>query len=308
MMTADEIADALERPTQQTADGLPIVTVSHDIETAHGRVRMHEHIGRGAWVRVPRRPVLLLPGPVAVSSFFRIPFPGYDAAGVLAREGYVCLTVDLLGTGESEEPKDGRACTVERNAAAISEALAELCAKRAYPAVDVIGESWGAAIGTRLARDPARVRSCAIVSTLFRDPTPAIDQMARAPHMRGVLDALPDGYLPVGEEIWGPLSGPMPEAVAAWTMETQPGRYASAPMIAVLDLPYFDPSGARVPGLVVRGAEDPLVSETDAFDLAETYGGPAEVVQLPGAGHIPRVEEASREAFWDAILAFLAAG
>lgn len=306
-MTNDEITQALERPSQRTADDVPIVTVTHDVETTHGRLRIREHIGRGAWVRAPRRAVLLLPGPVAVGSFFRIPVAGYDDATVLSEMGCVALTVDLLGTGDSERLVDGRACTAARNAAALREAVAKLCAMRGYPPVDVLGESWGAAIGTQLASDPTLVRSCVIVSTLFRDPTPAIDQMARAPEWRGILDGLPDGYLPVGEEIWGPLVQPMPEAVATWAMKTQPGTYAAAPMIAVLDLPYFDPSGAKVPGLVIRGAEDPLVSEADARDLAETYGGPAEAVHLPGAHHIPRVEASGREAFWATVRRFLEA-
>jgi len=304
-MNIDDITRALEHPTEQTADGLPIVSLTHDLDTPHGRLRLREDIGRAAWMRSPRRAVLLLPGPVALGSFFRIPVPGFDSATELGRAGYVCLTVDLLGTGDSEHPEDGRTCTVARNADALRDAIRQLGERRGYASVDVIGESWGGAIGTQLAADPALVRSCVVASCLFRDPTPAVDQSARGPETRAALSAVPDGYLPVGAEVWGPLTAPTPPAVAEWSMAHQPGRYASAAMVAVQSLPYFDPALGRAPALVVRGGDDPLVSEADALDLAATYGGPARAVTLANAGHIPRVEAGARASFWTTVLGFL---
>jgi pimeloyl-ACP methyl ester carboxylesterase len=77
-------------------------------------------------------------------------------------------------------------------------------------------------------------------------------------------------------------------------------------MYAVLDLPYFDPSVARVPGLIIRGDEDPMVSAEDSEELGASYGtSGARVVHLAKAGHIPRIEEARRLAFWSTVLEFL---
>jgi hypothetical protein len=56
---------------------------------------------------------------------------------------------------------------------------------------------------------------------------------------------------------------------------------------------------------VIRGSEDAMVGDADSRELAAEYGGGAELVTLE-AGHIPRVEERSRERFWSIVLGFAA--
>jgi pimeloyl-ACP methyl ester carboxylesterase len=286
-----------------TADGLPVEVHRRDIHTTVGRFRVEEVIPTD-WEG--HRAALLLPGPVAIGSFHRIPVPGFDAATPLGRAGRATITVDLLGTGDSEHPPDGTTCTLDLQARGLAEVLATLRDERGYAPLAVIGESWGAAVGLKLAADPEAVSACVVCSTLFQIATPPLDAMARSDGMRAFLDSLPDGYLPVDEQIWGPLAAPMAPEARAWTLRTQQRRFASAPMRAVFDLPYFDPGVARVPGLVIRGGEDPMVSEEDTVSLAAAYGrSGAAKVTLAGAGHIPRVEPDHRDAYWSTVLGFL---
>jgi pimeloyl-ACP methyl ester carboxylesterase len=111
--------------------------------------------------------------------------------------------------------------------AALAEAIDRYRAVRGIERVDLLGESWGGAIASQLAAEPERVRSCVIVSAAYRTPTPTLDAAARAPGQRAMLDGIPDGYLPIGLEIWGPLLAPCPPTVREWAIADQVG-YARA--------------------------------------------------------------------------------
>ena len=294
-------------PLQPSADGVPMLTFEHDVRLASGTIHMYEHVNPDVWSRGDRRVIVLVPGPIATAAFFRIPVAGYDAASELVRAGFVCVTLDLIGTGKSSRPADGRAATLACQVAALREAITAYCSIREVAKIDILGESWGGAIAAELAADPKRVRSVIMSSTLYRTSTPLVDAMVRNPGMRAMLDSLPDGYLPVTEQIWGPLAQRFPRAVADWTLEHQVGAFPSAPVYALLDLPYFDPTKACVPGLVIHGAEDDRQGADDAKDLASRFvtGRDASLVSLAGAGHVPRVEAVSRDAFWSSVMSFL---
>ncbi len=296
------VEHALRAGPLTSIDGVMTCRFEHDIDGPGGRLRIVEYVAAEAWPC--RRAMWLLPGPIASGEFYAIPHPGFHAAAPLLRAGICCVTVDLLGTGASSRPADGRTANLAAQTAAVAEAIAHYRRVRGIDRVDVLGESWGGAIASQLAADPERVRSCVIVSAVYRVPTPALDAAARDPRHRAGLDAIPDGYVPIGLEIWGPLLGPCPAPVREWAIGSQLGLYPAAPLYAVLDLPYFDPSVARVPGLVIRGSEDPMVGADDSAELAERYGGGAELRTIAGAGHLPRVEDGSREGFWATVLEF----
>lgn len=283
---------------------MSVETMEHSIPFAHGTIRVRESRMHPA----PDRAVLLLPGPIATSRFFRIPVPGYDAVEHLTRAGFSCFAVDLPGSGESSGPEDGRDAGVEHQVEALHHVIRGLGETRALPRIDVVGESWGGALASQLSADAERIRSCVMVSVLYRSSTPLADQMFRSPGFRAFLDSLPDGYMPVNDQIWGPLMARSAAEVREWTLAHQGGRYPAAPMYAVMDLPYFDPSIARVPGLVIHGQADDRQDTADARALAADFGpSGAEFVSLADAGHIPRVEPPPvRDRFWRNVLDFLA--
>jgi pimeloyl-ACP methyl ester carboxylesterase len=68
---------------------------------------------------------------------------------------------------------------------------------------------------------------------------------------------------------------------------------------------------ARVPALIIRGEFDQNAPASDTEVLAAAYGSaggaaPAQIVTIPGALMLPRIEAApTREQFWSAVLDFL---
>jgi len=172
--------------------------------------------------------------------------------------------------------------------------------------VDVLGESWGGGVAAELCADRVRVRSCTIASIFYRTPSEFANQVFRSPEWRGFLDSLPDGYLPTNEFVYAGLTAGMEPAVAAAFVESESGLYPTAPLYDVFDLPYFDPSNTRVPGLLIQGELDPNQGLDDALDLVADYAGPMELVVVEGGGHIPRTEPSPyRDVYWDAVLDFL---
>ena len=257
-----------------------------------------------------RHAVVLLPGPIATAGFFHIGVAGYHAAERLAQRGHRVFAVDLPGTGGSDRPADGRSLRFASQVEAIATALRRLCAQRGVETVDVVGESFGGAIASQLAVDGSFVRSCVMVSVLYRTPSPQAHDTFLHPGWRAMLEATPDGYLDVGPELLAGILGRSPEAVRRWVLEHEAGRYAVAPLLGIFDLPYFDPSKARARGLVVHGQLEPSQPVEDARALAASYGANgAAFVELEGAGHIPRIEdERARERFWKVVLDFIDAG
>jgi pimeloyl-ACP methyl ester carboxylesterase len=75
--------------------------------------------------------------------------------------------------------------------------------------------------------------------------------------------------------------------------------------------PSYDPTHARVPGLIIRGEFDQNAPASDTAVLAAEYGSaggaaPAQIVTVPGALMLPRIEAAPHnEQLWAAFLAFL---
>jgi pimeloyl-ACP methyl ester carboxylesterase len=62
-----------------------------------------------------------------------------------------------------------------------------------------------------------------------------------------------------------------------------------------------------VPGRVIQGEFDPNQSIADAQELCHDYDHhPADLVVIPGGGHIPRVEPAPKsDLYWRAVTEFI---
>jgi pimeloyl-ACP methyl ester carboxylesterase len=282
-------------------------TLDHYVPIARGRwIHLRETFSLRAFLRPNRRALLMLPGPITTGEVFQLDVDGYRGRDIIANEGAFAFTADFEGTGESSVPADGRSPNQPSQVAAMQTVLRYIRLIRGIGRVDVLGESWGGGVAAELCADRVRVRSCTIASIFYRTPSEFANQVFRSPEWRGFLDSLPDGYLPTNEFVYAGLTAAMEPPVAAAFVESQSGIYPTAPLYDVFDLPYFDPSNTRVPGLLIQGELDPNQGIDDALDLVADYAGPMELVVVEGGGHIPRTQPSPyRDIYWDAVLDFL---
>ncbi len=279
-----------------------VVSVHHEVPIGGGEtLRINEHFTLRSWLRWPKRAVLFL-GSSARATYWSIPVPGYNGTAMAARRGMFAFTLDYLGVGENYRPGgDALESTFEANQEVLRAVLRYIRFFRAVAEVDLVGEAWGGAHATRLAADDRRVRSVVLSSMTYK-------RLSRpellAPEFVAMLRTLPDNYLPVGPEFYAMVTVGAPEAVIEYTNATQPGLYLTTPIWQMVEgLPFFDPSVARVPGLVISGTAE----SADGRELAADYGtSGAELFVIEGAGHVPRVEAPEKaELYWKKIWEFL---
>jgi len=196
-----------------------------------------------------------------------------------------------------------------------SDALALLDALR-IRAAHVVGVSLGGATALCLAlRHPRRVASLVACDTNAAAPVgnpAAWDARVALAEAGGAADAA--GGRVVGPELaaataerWfaGPKEGRLFEGVrddvAANSLE---GFKAVVKALYAYD---FGPemAGAKVRGLFVVGAGDGVLPAS-MKEMAKSYGGGADCVEIEGAGHLPMVEQPER--FSEIIEAFLGSG
>jgi pimeloyl-ACP methyl ester carboxylesterase len=291
-----------------------VYTVHHHVRVGRDRnVHVVEMFTLRAFLGRERRGALLLPGPVSVASFYEIDVDGYRFQSDLARLGMFTFVPDYEGAGESTYPADGFSVDQDFLVGEMRTVLAAMRSLRAIPRVDVIGESIGGGIAAELCDDATRVRSCVLSSMLYREGTPFFTSVFLDPGFLGFLRSQPNGYLDVGPSLYfNIVAGTTPDVGAA-ILATQPGVYAVGPLLAPTNLPWFDPTEASVPGLVIVGTLDDIQTQADADDLAAAYGShhhrhrpSARVVHIAGGGHIPRVEPAPiNTQFFDAVVDFV---
>jgi pimeloyl-ACP methyl ester carboxylesterase len=287
--------------------------LEHDVYVGPGRrVRVTETFTLRSWLRAPRRAMLLLPGTVSVGSFYDLDVDGYRFASTLAQRGFFVFAVDYEGSGDSTYPPNGLDVTHSFLVEANRKVLRYVRLARAIPKVDVLGESNGGAIAAELCADRARTRSCVLSSMIYREGTPFFQAVFLDPGFLGFLASQPNGYIPVGPELYFNITSRTSPEVTAAILATQPGVYAVAPLLAPTTLPWFDPTRARVPALILQGTEDNIGAQIDSDLLAADYGsargagGVATIVRIPGAGHIPRIEPAPVNEQWtQAVLGFV---
>ena len=241
-----------------------VYRISHDIDVAPGR-RIHatESFTLRSWLRFPHRAMILIPGPVTNAAFFDIPVDGYDSGAILAGHGYFAFTVDLEGVGLSSFPPNGQVCDTARSVADLTPVLDVIRAERWVPKVDVFGESWGGGIAAELCAEHS-ARSCVMSSMLYKTTTAFGASNFLTPEFHAYLDSLTTGYFPTTAPFYEQFVAASPTDVQTYTYASQPGLYADASLYAPYNMPFFDPTHARVPGLIVFGAQDPTVPLSDA--------------------------------------------
>lgn len=303
------VADAIRRRVHGR-----VFAIDHYVPVGPGRrVHVREHFTLRSWLAHPRRAALLLPGTVVTGSFYDLDVDGYRFAEDLAREGFFVFSVDYEGSGESTYPADGFTVTHDYLVDAMRTVVRYVRLARLVSAVDAIGESNGGAIAAELCADAARVRSCVLSSMLYRQGTPFFEAVFLDPGFLWFLMSQPDGYLDVTPELYFNILARTSPEVAAAVLATQPGLYAVPPLYAPVTLPWFDPTRARVPALVIQGTEDNIATQADADVLAAEYGsapgagGTATVLRIEGAGHLPRIEPGANAIWNAAVIDFLTA-
>ncbi len=309
-----EVLQALTAPGEPSEEELDqVYYLDHDLHVGPGRtVHVHEAFTLRSWMRWPHRAVLMLPGPLSNASFFNLDVDGYRFQDTLAKNGYFAFSVDYEGAGSSSYPDDGYDVTHDYLVDEQRRVMHIIRLLRFVPRVDVLGESNGAAIGAELCADRA-ARSCVLSSALYVHGTDFFTSVFLDPGFVWFLSNQPNGYIDAGPEMYFNITLTMTPEVGAATLATQPGRYAAAPLIVPVNgLPWFDPTHARVPALILSGTADDIAAPDDpdlfaaAYGSAADGGGTATVVRIEGGSHIPRVDPPPVNEQWtDEVVSFL---
>lgn len=279
-----------------------VLTLEHDVPIEEGEtLRVHEFFTLRSWLRRPKRAVFFLTTTAITADLWRIPVEGYNGPEMAARRGFFAFTADYIGAGDNYRPGlNALDSTFERNLAALKKVVRYVRYLRAVPKVDLVGESWGGSHATQLAADTERIRSCVMSSMSYKTAPP----MFTSPQFVAMLKNLPDNYLLAMPEMIVTMATGAPQEVQDYIRETQGGMRLTTQLWQFNEgLPHFDPSVARMPGLVISGH----LEAADHQALAADYGKEgAEYFEIEGAGHVPRLESPeTAKIFWSRVFQFL---
>jgi pimeloyl-ACP methyl ester carboxylesterase len=309
-----EETTARSQAIEESPDGIEgVITITHPVVIGpQRRVMVRESFSLAALQRSPRRAVLFIQGTPTTGDFYNMPIDGYRGRERMAAEGYFAYTIDLEGSGASTYPEDGLSLTFDVQTESMRAVVDFIRTARQVPLVDLYGEGEGGGIASQLCADDTRIRSCTLSSMLYKQGTDAFNAFFNSPQFRALIFGTPNGYLDTTAALYFNVLAGAPPEVASWVLANQPGRYSMG-LIAeeLVASPSYDPTHARVPGLIIRGEFDQNAPASDTAVLAAEYGSaggaaPAQIVTVPGALMLPRIEAAPHnEQLWAAFLAFL---
>ena len=194
------------------------------------------------------------------------------------------FVLDFPGFGKSER---GNASGSIDDAATLVHRV--LHAQGNTDALPVVGHAYGGLVALNFAsRFPSHVSHLALVSTagFDRDPRASVERLNGIESGGWDADAA-DAWLRAGlvEELAEGHFAAMRDATAAVDADLIAGCMASSARRVLLE----DATEITAPTLLVRGSDDPLVSESDVQILAARLAA-AEVFALPDVGHWPSLE------------------
>lgn len=268
-----------------------VYSFSYKIPFAPGKhLYVTESFSLRSVLRRPARAAIFFTGPSFRGSFWSIPVEGYNITEMAAQRGFYAFTIDYVGVGESYLPPDGSKATSLANVGPAQRLIDFVRKRRRVDRVDVIGEGFGAAIAATLGADSRRVRSVVLSTVTYRDMNPEL-LVFFSPQFEAFLRSQPQGY-------WAPnnygqtLAASPNEQLRSWVLETQPGFYPTGQALQFWDIgmPYFDPTLAEVPALIIQGERDAFPAPGDTENLVNDWRAGAELVVIPEAGHVPRIE------------------
>jgi 3-oxoadipate enol-lactonase len=203
-----------------------------------------------------------------------------------------CLAIDLPGFGGSPPAADPSTTTIEAWADLVDAVLEALD----VDAATIVGASMGGYLAMALLRrHPARVSQAVFIATrATSDDGPTAERrFAQLGELRAGADlepmakALVDNLLSSGSlardelaEYVRALAGATPRE--GWIAGLEAMRKRPDSMLAL--------ASVEVPGLVIVGELDRITPVTEA-NLIRSRLGDAELVVVPGAGHLPNLED-----------------
>jgi pimeloyl-ACP methyl ester carboxylesterase len=226
----------------------------------------------------------------------------WDDLALLLERDHRVIRVDLLGHGGSDKP--GAGYTIDDQATAVAEALAKLGVVNAT----AVGHSLGGSVVTALAqRSPQLATRIVIVDQAaedgFEDQSlaqrvsywpligQAADRLLRITPTSVVLDQYDDAFAP-GYDIASGFENPDQPAddLQAMTYTAYNDTY-DAEQDFVDEAPLDERlATARVPAMVIFGAEDQIYDAQEAVDRYRQNVPGVQTHLIPGAGHSPNVE------------------
>jgi pimeloyl-ACP methyl ester carboxylesterase len=218
-----------------------------------------------------------------------------------------CLALDMPGFGASPPPEDPESATIEGWA----DLVAGVLDSQGIDTATVVGASMGGYVAmAMLRRHPGRIAGLVLISSRARsDDGPTAER--RAAQLRELragadLDALAKGLVEGLLSSSSLARDDLADYVRALTTGvTREGWIAALEAMRKRPDAMFTLRQAGVPGLVIVGEMDRVTPIAEA-NLIRSMLGDAEIVVVPGVGHLPNLE--APDAVDSAILAFLGVG
>lgn len=317
------LSSSLLVASQAQAQSGPPATTALTIHTSFGdlhaweTVPTHNGCGQGP----DHGAMLLIPGPLVNADSYHTGVAGYDADTEFASRGYTSLAVDPPGTNGSFSPPNGRTVNAQYMHDVYSEVIDFMRDRYDVRRVHLYREGGcGGDVVQTFSADDDRVATVIQAGNVYREATPALLGSILSPFFQFITQDYPIGYAVNGyfnTSLLGPFSmAGAPANVNAALVLTQSGNYplgyygdlvtraATTPMA-----PIFDIRTARVPGLDIIAAEDPIATLADHQQYRTDYGslgGGRSILRVTPAGcHDPRLGSATSAAFWQYTFDFL---
>lgn len=254
------------------------------VDTGEATIYVEER-GAGA-------PLLLIHGLGMSTALWEYQWPAFTPK-------FRTIALDLRGFGRSSKPKREGAYAIERLASDVAAVIKALDVNSCH----VLGTSMGGFVAQSLAlAEPELCRSLLLCHTAPRMAIPAEVLAQRTAALARM--SLEEYAGIVVEQALAPTTGPDIRSWLARQVAANDKRaYAQ---VLVEGLRDFDVAAelhrVRIPTLVVTGEFDRVLPPAGGEELKRLIAG-AELVQVPGAGHIGYAENPA--AFNAAVLAFL---
>jgi pimeloyl-ACP methyl ester carboxylesterase len=294
-----------------------VYTFDHFISVGGG-VKLHvvEKLTARSVLRVPRRAMLMLTGTLVTNEQYdlQVDADGLNALDRAAQAGYFAFSATYEGYEGSTLPADGSIVTAERLLGQMGVLVEWIRWHRLVPEVDLLGSSLGSSLAVALGGvespiDPDHVGKAVLTAVVYEEVTPLFQSIFFSPEVQALLQSAPGGYVPTGPEQYGLILDAVDPEAAAFGFANFPGVYATGPTLEGFELPVHPAEHGQAPVLQVWGDQDLITPLSDALAFQADYGGEAELLQLPGAGHAPYYGmPVVRDAFWDATFDFLDEG